>query len=122
MARVSKGNVIACKRIKGGRAGCWIKKGSKTVFRFVNPSRLSGLGIPIVSAAEAIKMLPGFTGASRRRKTTRRPRGRLGFTFDGQNCRDSQGKFVPVAQCTGRRPAARKKTLAKRKTTKKRKR
>jgi hypothetical protein len=26
------------------------------------------------------------------------------YTLSGEGCRDSQGKFVPVSQCTGKRP------------------
>jgi len=121
LAKVSKANVIACKRIKGGRAGCWIKQRGKTVFRFVNPDRLSGLGIPIVSAAQAVKLLPGLAGGKLGKTSG------LGFTFDGKNCRDAQGQFVPVPQCvrrgltTKKRPR-KKKTTRKRKTTRKGKR
>jgi hypothetical protein len=62
--------VIQCKRIKGGRAGCWINLRGKRVFRFAPLSYLSGLGIPIVGAG---KLLPGFTGAGKRKrkKTTK---------------------------------------------------
>lgn len=69
--KVTKANVIRCKRIKGGRAGCYIKYKGKTVFRFANPSYLSGLGIPIVGA----KLLPGFAGKKRRKRSrkSRRP-------------------------------------------------
>jgi len=35
---------------------------------------------------------------------------RKGIYFDGAHCRDSQGKFVPVVQCTGRRKKATGKT------------
>ena len=115
MAKVSKANVIACKRVKGGRAGCWIKgkKRGSRVFRFVSPETLSGLGIPIVSAAQAVKLLPGLAG-DKVKLTTRR----LGVTFDGEHCRDAEGKFVPVPQCRGLKPT-RKKTTRK-KTTRKR--
>lgn len=31
-----------------------------------------------------------------------------GYTLTGAGCRDNQGKFVPVSQCTGRRPTRQK--------------
>lgn len=70
MARPTKRNIISCKRLKGGRAGCYIKEKGKTVFRFANPKYLSGLGIAFTEG----KMLPGFTGAKRTRKTSGRKR------------------------------------------------
>ena len=79
MAKVTKKNVVkgrgkrsGCKRIKGGRAGCYIMEKGNKVFRFVKPSflsSLSGLGIPIVGAG---KLLPGFTGKGRKRKSRKK--------------------------------------------------
>ena len=97
------------------------------VFRFVNPKTLTGLGIPIVSAAQALKMLPGFSGGGSRTLS----RSSLGFTFDGKSCRDKDGKFVPIRRCTRdpstpkRKPTRKKATKRKttrKKTTRKRKR
>lgn len=31
-----------------------------------------------------------------------------GFRLTGAGCRDKEGKFVPVSQCTGRRPTGQK--------------
>jgi len=70
VARPTKRNIIKCKPIKGGRAGCWIKERGKTVFRFADPKVLKGLGIAFTEG----KMLPGFTGAKRTRKTSGRKR------------------------------------------------
>lgn len=115
---VTKANVIACKRIKGGRAGCWIKgKKGKTVFRFVNPKKLSGLGITIVSAAQALKMLPAFAGS--KSSSSRMSGG--GVTFDGEHCRDKEGKFVPIRRCTGKATTPKRKPTKKKTTTRKRK-
>lgn len=65
MAKPTKKNIIRCKPIKGGRAGCWIKEKGKTVFRFADRKYLSGLGIAMVGG----KKLPGFAGTKKRRKT-----------------------------------------------------
>ncbi len=55
---------------------------------------------------------------TRTKSTTPRRRGTMlsGARLDlAGNCRDKGGKFVPVRNCTGRGPAAKKKTKAKRK-------
>lgn len=44
-----------------------------------------------------------MTATEKREAAHRRPY-LTGFTFDGAHCRDSEGQFVPVVQCTGRRP------------------
>jgi len=67
VAKPTKANIIRCKKLKGGRAGCWIKEKGKTVFRFANPKHLSGLGIAMTGG----KLLPGFAGGSKRTKTRR---------------------------------------------------
>jgi len=61
--KVTKSSIIRCKKIKGGQAACWLRDKGKTVFRFVKPSVLEGLGIPIVG----MKIIPGFAGKSRSR-------------------------------------------------------
>lgn len=64
MAKPTKSNIIRCKRLKGGRAGCWIKEKGKTVFRFADRKYLSGLGIAVTEG----KLLPGFAGTKKRKK------------------------------------------------------
>ena len=63
MAKPTKTNVIRCKKIKGGRAGCWIKEKGKTVFRMTTLKRLSTLGIAITAGG---KRLPGFAGKDKK--------------------------------------------------------
>jgi len=110
LAKTKLGAITRCKLIKGGRAGCWSTTGSgrnkRTIFRFVSRDKLRGLGdmgISIVGPGAA-EFLPGFAGRrkpggsrTKRRRTFSGP-----FTLDGAGCRDKSGKFVPVAQCTGR--------------------
>ena len=83
MAKVTKQNVLTCKRIKGGRAACWIKEKGKIVFRFVSKERLTRLGIPLRTAKRG-RVAMTLTG---------------GYTFDGKRCRDKKGDFVPIDQC-----------------------
>lgn len=90
MARPTKKNILKCKRIKGGRAGCWIREKGKTVFRFADPKYLSGLGIAVTGG----KMLPGFTGTSKKRtKTSSRKRksGCKTFKNGRKGCWTSRG-------------------------------
>jgi len=68
VAKPTKSNILKCKKIKGGRAGCWIREKGKTVFRFADPKVLKGLGIPITAGG---KLLPGFTGTSKKRTRTK---------------------------------------------------
>lgn len=87
MAKATKANIIRCKRIKGGRAGCWIKEKGKTVFRFANPKYLSGLGITVVGG----KKLPGFA-ATTKRKTGGRGRSGCRTLKNGRRaCYTSKG-------------------------------
>lgn len=72
MAKPTKANVVkskGCKRIKGGRAGCWIREKGKTVFRMTTLKRLNDLGIAITSGG---KRLPGFAGKSKKKSGGRR--------------------------------------------------
>ena len=100
LAKVTNQNVLSCKRVKGGRAACWIKEKGTIVFRFVSKERLKRLGIPLRTGKRG-RVAMTLTG---------------GYTFDGKNCRDSQNKFVPVSQCTGRRPKGRKKAAKRKKS------
>lgn len=99
MAKVTNQNVLTCKRIKGGRAACWIKEKGRVVFRFVSKERLNTLGIPIRTGKRG-RVAMTLTG---------------GYTFDGKHCRDSQNKFVPVSQCRrgGRKKATTRKSKKK---------
>lgn len=90
MARVTKSNIVkgkGCKRVKGGRAGCWIKEKGKTVFRFADPKYLSGLGIAVVGG----KKLPGFAGARKRKAGGKRRTGCKRLKNGRRGCYTSKG-------------------------------
>ena len=83
MAKVTKNNVIQCKRVKGGRAACWLKERGKIVFRFTSRARLKRLGIPL-STGKRGRVAITLSG---------------GYTLSGKGCRDGAGKFVPIDRC-----------------------
>jgi len=74
LAKVTKQNVLTCKRIKGGRAACWIKEKGKIVFRFTSKARLKRLGIPLKTAKRGrVAMTLTGKGRSRSGKARMRP-------------------------------------------------
>jgi len=90
VAKPTKRNIIKCKKLKGGRAGCYIREKGKTVFRFASPKYLSGLGIAMTQG----KLLPGFAGSKRtkQRKTSGRKRtGCKKFKNGRKGCWTSKG-------------------------------
>ena len=84
MAKPTKQNVLTCKRIKGNRAGCWLKEKGKIVFRMTSRERLKRLGIPLRTAKRG-RVAITLSGG--------------GYTLTGAGCRDSDGKFVPIDRC-----------------------
>lgn len=87
VARPTKANIIRCKRIKGGRAGCWIKEKGKTVFRMASTKYLSGLGITMTGG----KMLPGFAGGSKKKRSGTKRTGCKMLKNGRRGCYTSKG-------------------------------
>ena len=101
MAKVTKKNIVrgrgrGCKRIKGGRAGCYIREKGKVVFRMTTLKKLSSLGITVTGG----KMLPGFAGGKKRtgrkrtggkKRTGRKRTGCKTFRNGRRGCWTSKG-------------------------------
>ncbi len=90
MAKVTKKNIVrgrgrGCKRIKGGRAGCYIREKGKVVFRMTTQEKLATLGIAMVGG----KRMPGFAGGKKR--TSRKRTGCKRFKNGRRGCYTSKG-------------------------------